>query len=464
MVGGNNDEWQGYTVSLPFSSIYAYVNKQFETSRCLLEGEAVFEAGHVVECSVVHGNSVCTSFIALVLQTSALSKDPHQITVAIKERIVDRASCTCKAGNYRCKHIVAVLLHINTTKEFAVLSQTEMPQKWGKAQKQFVQESGSYQAKTREMPVLEDDVLDLLLKGLPYESAALLHRQEGPLPCLSSDSYAEAGCIQTHHAPLPRTIKEVVRHLYEAQQKDGTTAVDIGAIYSQLKDLYTDDDLSAIEELTRQQSACKLWKNYRIGLITASISYSVYTRVRTLQTKCGPHDVRSLLKTIMRTQTVQTPAMKRGLQLECTAKKQYLNQQSNHGDLEIKECGLFILKDYPFIAATPDGLVKCKCCAPRTLEIKCPSSVAAFRKVHMLQREDNALKRTSHYYAQVQLQMGITNTKSADVFVYESPEVHLLFNVQFDIEFFNDAIQRFQYFFRGYVLPCLFTPQSCDFM
>lgn len=43
-------------------------------------------------------------------------------------------------SNFKCKHIVAVLLHINAAREFDQLSSTDQPQKWGKAQKERVME------------------------------------------------------------------------------------------------------------------------------------------------------------------------------------------------------------------------------------------------------------------------------------------------------------------------------------
>lgn len=42
--------------------------------------------------------------------------------------------------NYKCKHIVAVLLHINAAKTFDKLSPTDQPQKWGKEHKERVKQ------------------------------------------------------------------------------------------------------------------------------------------------------------------------------------------------------------------------------------------------------------------------------------------------------------------------------------
>ena len=37
----------------------------------------------------------------------------------------------------------------------------------------------------------------------------------------------------------------------------------------------------------------------------------------------------------------------------------------------LEDSGFYICKAYPFIGASPDGLVECKCCGEGLLEIKC---------------------------------------------------------------------------------------------
>ena len=38
----------------------------------------------------------------------------------------------------------------------------------------------------------------------------------------------------------------------------------------------------------------------------------------------------------------------------------------------MKDAGLFISMERPFIGATPDGAISCDCCGKGTLEVKCP--------------------------------------------------------------------------------------------
>lgn len=160
-------------------------------------------------------------------------------------------------------------------------------------------------------------------------------------------------------------------------------AVEAGAlstedIYLRLQQTYTQSNIQTITHLTREQADSQYWMLYRKGLITASIAYSVYTRVHTLKTKMGPHDVRSLLKSVLTEQTVQTPAMSRGIMLERTAKDFYL-ATTTHQTVKLESMGLVIFKEHPCIGASPDGLVTCNCCVARVLEVKCPVNLERFR-------------------------------------------------------------------------------------
>ena len=45
-----------------------------------------------------------------------------------------------------------------------------------------------------------------------------------------------------------------------------------------------------------------------------------------------------------------------------------------HENFVVIQCGLILDPEFPFIGATPDGLVDCKCCNTGVLEIKCSFS------------------------------------------------------------------------------------------
>ena len=63
--------------------------------------------------------------------------------------------------------------------------------------------------------------------------------------------------------------------------------------------------------------------------------------------------------------------MQWGCEHERFARDKYQNKNSqHHSELEVMECGFHISTDFPFIGASPDGLVPCKCCGDGICEIK----------------------------------------------------------------------------------------------
>ncbi|KAL1482172.1 hypothetical protein MTO96_033988 [Rhipicephalus appendiculatus] len=90
---------QETSVSMRMSTILDHIG---EGSRCLVEGDLVLEAGHVIECSAVA--ATCRSggpvhIIAYVLQSSGLHNDPHKVELKLQgEDTIQDIKCTCPAG------------------------------------------------------------------------------------------------------------------------------------------------------------------------------------------------------------------------------------------------------------------------------------------------------------------------------------------------------------------------------
>jgi len=45
---------------------------------------------------------------------------------------------------------------------------------------------------------------------------------------------------------------------------------------------------------------------------------------------------------------------------------------STHSNVSIKDAGLFISQERPYIGASPDAIIMCDCCGEETIEVKCP--------------------------------------------------------------------------------------------
>lgn len=81
-------------VPLPASSINQYIDAARENSRCLKEDEWVSDAGYIADCRIKDSDNVLFSFLASVLSTSDVNGSTHKLSLSIKERRVEAATCS----------------------------------------------------------------------------------------------------------------------------------------------------------------------------------------------------------------------------------------------------------------------------------------------------------------------------------------------------------------------------------
>ncbi|XP_077544747.1 uncharacterized protein LOC144157904 [Haemaphysalis longicornis] len=292
------------------------------------------------------------------------------------------------------------------------------------------------------------NILQRLLRGLPYDCPAKMHTEYGTR-CVPSPPVQE----QITEVKPPNTLKGAICDILKVAEQAGNK-LSPQQVFESLCEQYSNDDIQAIECITTGQSENKCWFEHRIGMITASVAHNVYTRVHTVRTKMGPHDLRALLKLVMRESKVTTADMRRGVKLEPAAKSAYLSQNKKHNHLKIHGRGLCVLQQRPFLGASPDGVVSCACCPARLIEVKCPKSLEQFVRSEVCHGSDPMqLKEKSRYFSQVQVQMGITGLATADVFVFVNDTQTITLNVSFSKEYFDNVVERATFFFLHYVLP-----------
>lgn len=204
-----------------------------------------------------------------------------------------------------------------------------------------------------------------------------------------------------------------------------------------IKQYFTDKNIKLIEEKTQAQYKNRLWHELRYGRITASRAYEV--------SKCRTMDG-SLVAMIMGAKTPDTKAMKRGRELESKVKT---SVEKTLGK-KVKECGLFISSQYPFIAGSPDGIYDNKI----SIEIKCPTSENTYK---------NYLKNnqvTEKYMVQMQIQMFVTNLKHcyfcvADCDFENTNHVEMLL-ISYNENLVNQYISSLSEFWQKNVYPILY--------
>ena len=138
-----------------------------------------------------------------------------------------------------------------------------------------------------------------------------------------------------------------------------------------------------------------------------------------------------------------------------------------HTNFTIRDSGLVINPLWPFIGASPDGVISCTCCGQGTLEIKCPYCHRG-ESVAFAASEDNkfCLKTTTDgtlrlghnhaYYFQVQTQLFVSDVEYCDFCVCTfSGNDSGLHNelITKDVQFWSDCVAKAELFFKTCVLP-----------
>ena len=181
--------------------------------------------------------------------------------------------------------------------------------------------------------------------------------------------------------------------------------------------------IKLIEKKTRGQAENDLWMNLRKGRLTGSNHHDIYTKMHSIIKCTGaikPKTTPLIQKIIYRDNDIShIPAINWGRQHEDQAVKEFfIKKEKYHEDLKIQKCGLFVDAKKAYIAASPDGLVNCKCHGLAALEVKCPYNLrgmvinelsiqnCAFLALN--EKKTVSLKRTHKYYTQVVSQMALT--------------------------------------------------------
>ena len=233
------------------------------------------------------------------------------------------------------------------------------------------------------------------------------------------------------------------------------------SVLEHLRNTFTSDALVQIERETKGQSDNKTWFEHRCGRITASIFPSV------MHFKFTENPNNYILKKILSISSdgCRIPSIAFGKKYEPVARQQYIDScKKSHRNFKVDTCGLYICDQYPFMGASPDGKVTCKCCGVGLIEIKCsftyqnvePSEACKDDHYHLYLDENNdtRLKQTSPWYIQIQGQMGICKVLWCD-FVFFTRKGIVIDRIEFDPEIYSEIVKKCNKFFEKYVITAL---------
>ncbi|XP_028587561.2 uncharacterized protein LOC114598068 [Podarcis muralis] len=225
------------------------------------------------------------------------------------------------------------------------------------------------------------------------------------------------------------------------------------------------EKVAEIEKGTRGQRTNPEWYKQRANRITASIAPQI-ANSKFVNGKSSEIPQSYLKRVVESSSGVQTPAMSWGVRNEKKAVQAYeaLKSSKVNKAVKVDDCGLFIDQRKPWLAASPDGIIKDADTGKElgVLEVKCPYkhrdrtvTEACKDKSFCLEKvgDSYSLKKNHQYYTQLQVQMGVTGLPKAELVVHTNKETAIA-PVDFDPVFWETTTSKLEKFYVEAVVPC----------
>ena len=377
-----------------------------------------------------------------------------------------------------CSHVSAILIKIirANSQGFTSDTVTDLLQKWGGASSTNVEP-----AKLEDMKIFERTTLKA-----PYIPKVSEQNQRIFLRAVSKHEPLTSGlCLFDElnepfrdYTPVP-TKQKLPNTLRDLHNKDYRSIPNLSnyctAKFALLQ--ITDDEIRFVEKQTRAQSADISWHLQRAGRITGSTVGAV---IKSRNNTLSENQILSLTKIKINKTTNEPAAIKYGKANEQNAIDDYnkkldneeststCNQFTNsHENPIFCNVGFYISKERPYLGASPDGMVICSCCIkPTMIEVKCPfncreggiaNAVMTDPKFYVqLEGKEYKLSKNHHYYAQVQLQLYVTQSDQCDFIVW-SPNDFVVIQLRKDEAFTDQMLEQCKLKFCNAILPELVT-------
>ena len=175
-------------------------------------------------------------------------------------------------------------------------------------------------------------------------------------------------CSKPFHHKNPIPCKPKIPNSLREYHQTNLTEDEITERIKEIHEIkISHDQINFIENATKQQSASLIWKDVRVGRITASVAFNV------LHTNMEKPSESLIAKICTPGVQLNVPAIKWGQENESVALKAYeaiLKMQ--HSEVKISKSGLRLHKEYHFLGASADAVGYCKCHGEFLIELKCP--------------------------------------------------------------------------------------------
>jgi len=239
---------------------------------------------------------------------------------------------------------------------------------------------------------------------------------------------------------------------------------DVGSVSELMTKLHPiqPETVGFIERETVGQNSNPKWHTQRLGRITASHFHDVFTKIESVK-KFGHEqvNVKPLLNVLLGLHTVpdSLPALKHGREMEPKAKARLVSMLTDlgHANVKLQDCGLYVVSEKPFLAASPDAIVECDCCGMSIVEIKSPMPRTGTPDYLLKQDEKWQLKTGHRHRTQMLGQMAATHIHRGYFFVYMAEPV--LVKVAFDGNRWAAVSANLEDFFIKVMAPALLQLQ-----
>ena len=230
-------------------------------------------------------------------------------------------------------------------------------------------------------------------------------------------------------------------------------------------------EIADIERKTLGQSENPDWFSYRRHVITASKGHDVKTQLAKLRRLSGEKiDLEPLFAKIAGKSHVPSdlPALKYGRSMEGDAANCFEEIfKLTHRNVKVRECGLILCEEMPFVGGSPDRIIECDCCGKACLEIKCPYSIRHLAPHHpeaslsYMNRESNVLtlKKTHKYFTQCQIQMVAAKVTKSYFFVW-TVHGNIMQQIDIDQTFWSILKSDLNEFYVNLYLPSIYENNS----
>ena len=221
--------------------------------------------------------------------------------------------------------------------------------------------------------------------------------------------------------------------------------------------LLSSETIANLEKATVIQSKSVVWHKHRLGRITSSKMHRVFTLRESTSRS-------NMIKELLESNSVKTPAMTYGIQKEPTARSAYTKySRILHDGFVCTESGLMLDAELPFLGASPDGLIDRDCCGKGCLEIKClktyengiPDPEKDSNLGHnFLINDELQLKRSHPFYTQIQGHMLICNVGYCDLYLWSKSNSRAV-RVYRDNNFIKQLVIKLYKEYQTYIFPAI---------